>query len=119
MLSERICSTMKIGCEIIQDLIPLFADGCASSSSAKLVGEHLEGCSECRAYASSYARASKISAAKSKKTREFDIDIELPYQHLAKKIRIRRRINTACTIGAVIAGAMALTFVADMYQKNK
>ncbi len=110
---------MKNNCEIIQDLIPLYCDGCASTASCSEVEEHLDCCRECRAFAASYRRASKISAQNSGHTRELDIDIDIPYQHLAKKIRIRRRINTACTVGAVIAGVMLLTFAADKHQKKQ
>ncbi len=110
---------MMTNCEIIEDLIPLYSDGCASPASAKMIEEHLEECEGCRAFAASYSRSSKIRAARSNITREVDFDIELPYRNLAKKIRIRRRINTACTIGGVIAAAILLTFAADMYQKDK
>ena len=117
MHSERICSKKMNNCEIIQDLIPLYGDGCASESTKELISEHLAACSECRAFAASYARASRIRPSGKKMLRELDIDIVSPYSSLAKKIRIRRRISTACTIGGVIAGAMVLTFLADRYQK--
>ena len=108
---------MKNNCEIIQDLIPLYLDGCASEASAHMVEEHIDECRECRSYAASYRRASKITANAGGVTRELDFDIDVPYSHLAKKIRIRRRINAACMIGGVIAGAMALTFLAEKYNK--
>ena len=110
---------MKNNCEIIQDLIPLYLDGCASVPSAAAVEEHLDECRECRSFAASYKRASKITANTGGRTRELEMNIDVPYSHLAKKIRIRRRINTACSIGAVIAGAMILTFIADKHQKSK
>ena len=116
MRSERICSKMETNCEIIQDLIPLYSDGCASAPTEKMICGHLDECPECRAFAASYMRASKIRAASANKTRELDIDIELPFRNLAKKIKIRRRISTACTIGGIIAGAMVLTFLAELYQ---
>ena len=34
-------------CEVIQDLLPLYADGSLSKASAELVDEHLSGCEEC------------------------------------------------------------------------
>lgn len=109
---------MKNKCEIIQDLIPLYCDGCASETSREEVEAHIDECRECRSFAASYRRASRISARSAQHTREVDIDIDLPYRNLAEKIRIRRRINTACSIGAVIAGAMALTFVFDRIMKK-
>lgn len=34
-------------CEVILDLIPLYADGCCSAESKKLVEEHIRSCPEC------------------------------------------------------------------------
>ncbi len=104
-------------CEIIQDLIPLYCDGCASPSSCAEVEEHIDECRECRAFAASYRRASRISAHTAEATREVDIDIDIPYRNLAEKIRIRRRISTACTAGAIVAGAMVLTYLFDRKSK--
>ncbi|MBQ2863173.1 MAG: zf-HC2 domain-containing protein [Clostridia bacterium] len=109
---------MKNKCELIQDLLPLYCDGCASAYSCAEVEEHLDECSECRCFAASYRRASKISAKTAKTSREHTIDIELPYATLAERIRIRRRINTACSIGGVIAGAMLLTYVLDKLSRK-
>lgn len=37
-----------MNCDVIKDLLPLYVDGCCSEESAKLVGEHLDMCDECR-----------------------------------------------------------------------
>ena len=34
-------------CKIINDLIPLYIDGCCSEESKKAVNEHIEKCSSC------------------------------------------------------------------------
>lgn len=39
---------MNIDCEIIRDLLPLYADGVCSDRSRTLVEEHLSGCTACR-----------------------------------------------------------------------
>ncbi len=39
---------MKINCDIIRDLLPLYCDEFCSESSKKLVEEHLSNCNECR-----------------------------------------------------------------------
>lgn len=39
---------MKITCEIIQDLLPLYVDGMLSDDSCHLVEEHLKGCQDCK-----------------------------------------------------------------------
>lgn len=38
---------MKLPCELVQDLLPLYHDGVCSEDSAALVGEHLKDCAEC------------------------------------------------------------------------
>lgn len=40
---------MKISCEIIQDLLPLYCDGVCSGYSKQAVETHLETCEKCRA----------------------------------------------------------------------
>lgn len=38
---------MKISCDIIKDLLPLYVDGACSDESVNLVEEHLKECSDC------------------------------------------------------------------------
>ncbi|MGN0586477.1 MAG: zf-HC2 domain-containing protein [Oscillospiraceae bacterium] len=40
---------MNVSCNIIEDLLPLYADGLCSEDSRRLVDEHTEGCTECKA----------------------------------------------------------------------
>ena len=40
---------MKISCEIIQDLLPLYCDGVCSPESNQAVEAHLAGCEKCKA----------------------------------------------------------------------
>ena len=37
-----------MNCNIIEDLIPLYIDGCCSEESKKTVTEHIQGCAGCR-----------------------------------------------------------------------
>lgn len=39
---------MSISCEVIKDLLPLYADGICSNESKKLVEEHLKKCEGCK-----------------------------------------------------------------------
>lgn len=39
---------MKNKCEIVQDLLPLYVDGCCTQSSRELVEEHLKECAACK-----------------------------------------------------------------------
>lgn len=40
---------MKISCEIIRDLLPLYLDGVCSDGSRAAVEEHIAGCGRCKA----------------------------------------------------------------------
>ena len=40
---------MKLDCEVIRDLLPLYAEHMASPASTALVEEHLQECEACRA----------------------------------------------------------------------
>lgn len=40
---------MKMTCEVIQDLLPLYCDGACSEESKKIVEEHLSDCEKCTA----------------------------------------------------------------------
>ena len=39
---------MKINCEVIRDLLPLYADDVCSAASREMVEEHLQDCNDCR-----------------------------------------------------------------------
>lgn len=39
---------MNVSCEVVRDLLPLYAEGLASEGSRTLVEEHLAGCPDCR-----------------------------------------------------------------------
>ena len=46
---EKEEKTMKLDCEVIRDLLPLYAEHMASPASTALVEEHLQECEACRA----------------------------------------------------------------------
>ncbi len=39
---------MKISCDIIRDLLPLYHDNVCSPDSCKLIAEHLDNCEKCK-----------------------------------------------------------------------
>ena len=41
---------MKMKCEVVRDLLPLYVDGVVSEESRKMIEEHLEECADCREY---------------------------------------------------------------------
>ena len=40
---------MKLSCNVIRDLLPLYRDGVCADETRTLVEEHLAGCASCRA----------------------------------------------------------------------
>lgn len=53
---------MKPNCEVIQDLLPLYADDMVSQVSKETVGAHLESCKECRETLDRFKAAAKMYA---------------------------------------------------------
>ena len=82
---------MKTDCEIIRDLLPLYADDVCSESSRQMIQEHLTECPDCSSLLNQL-RASEIENG----LRE-EKDQVIEYQ--AK--RFRRR---STTVGSVVAG---------------
>lgn len=72
---------MKISCEVIRDLLPLYAEGMASPDSAAIIEEHLAECESCRA---------ELAAM----TKQVQIPVQTETEsilHLGQNIRRRRR----------------------------
>lgn len=51
-----------MNCEIIQDLLPLYADDCCSKASRALVEAHLKTCPDCRALREAFGSAPEPAA---------------------------------------------------------
>lgn len=78
---------MKIGCEVIQDLLPLYVDKLTSKESNQLVYTHLMECKSCKQLHSEMVQDLNISS---------QIEIELPEameQRLIRRIKKKRLIN--------------------------
>ena len=55
-------------CGIIQDLLPLYADGSLSKESAELVEAHIAGCDECKALLEQMQKETNIEVPTAKVT---------------------------------------------------
>ena len=53
---------MKITCNIIEDLLPLYVEDMVSEDSRKLVEEHLKGCPACRKMQEEMMRENRLTA---------------------------------------------------------
>ena len=94
----------KIDCSIIKDLLPLYADEVCSEESRKLVAEHIEHCTECKAELEKMGINISVSAEK---------DIKVVK-------RIKKRIRTEKIIVSLVAVLCAFTvvFFSGMYLLN-
>lgn len=84
-----------MNCKIIQDLLPLYADGIASEETNEAVREHIAECEECgKIYEKMTAYTKIIESAQT--------DREVDYM---KKIKSRGIKITAAVVGGLIAAA--------------
>ena len=80
---------MKHECDIVRDLLPLYAEKLGSEATTELVKEHLKGCPACRVELEKLREP--VPAAP-----EIDVDAE-PLRRL-KKALLRKKVQTVlCT----------------------
>ena len=53
---------VKMNCNIIKDLLPLYVDGCCCEESAKVIEEHIKNCEECGKYLESIKKPIEMKA---------------------------------------------------------
>lgn len=83
---------MNNNCNIIKDLLPLYADGVCSKESCTLVEEHIKECSACRSELETMGNDIKLPSAKD----------------TAALKRIKRRIRAEKIVAGLVAGAVIL-----------
>jgi len=91
---------MKISCEVIGDLLPLYVKGIASKDSQMLIEEHLVSCPDC---------AKKLESMKKQFENELSGDVYVRSLKKVKNTLLRKRVQTivftvmlTLTIAAVI-----------------
>ena len=82
---------MKTDCEVIRDLLPLYADDVCSGASRQMIDEHLQECPDCSGMLEKL-RAHEIETG-------LQEEKEQVIEHQAKQFRRR-----GATVGSVIAG---------------
>lgn len=95
---------MKITCNIVQDLLPLYVDEALSEDSRMLVEEHLEGCGTCRKAADMLKEEQK-NIEEIRENGPRDEDIIKAFVKIRRKIW-RKRIFAVCL--AVICVILAV-----------
>lgn len=87
---------MKISCDVIRDLLPLYAENMVSTDSGKIVEDHLRGCPSC------------VKALNELKEPVVDITTELHGMELVKE-RIRKRRNLAVGTAVLLIVSILLS----------
>lgn len=103
---------MKISCNIIRDMLPLYVDEVLSEDSKKLVSSHLESCDSCRSYYMQL-KGDDIDEVMEARIEAADSLKKIKRQILKK--RIIAICVTAVVLAAVMLGAFYLGFVKEKY----
>ena len=95
---------MKMSCNIIEDLLPLYVDDMVSEDSRKLVEEHLKECPSCRKMQEEMIKENRLSAvgnrSNSAKTSKTEAEA-------LKKIRRRIRKKRIASVVLAVVLVMA------------
>lgn len=86
---------MKIGCDVIRDLLFLYEEDGCSQESRKLVEEHLKGCKECREYQKKIRFPEEMMAEKPEKDSRKE---EKVIKNSFKKVRRRWAVSLAAVL---------------------
>jgi predicted anti-sigma-YlaC factor YlaD len=101
---------MKISCEIIKDLLPLYLDGVCSNDSKVAVDEHLTACENCKAELQAMQTSLPlINAEQNLKEAEAVKNLSKRWKKSMKKALLKGIIITLITIGAIAAIALVLS----------
>ena len=94
----------KDKCEIVTDLLPLFADHCCSDKTSLMIKTHLDGCHNCRAYLNSIKTTPKNVYTHNK----HDIPDSSPdYAKVITKLRHRKTVKTV-VLTTLLATSVAI-----------
>ncbi len=92
---------MKVPCEVVKDLLPLYCDGVCSQESKSLVEEHLEKCEACREEYQKLREDEMALAQAGEEEKRLEA-----LRQVKKKLRIKRAVAAAL---AVVVFAIACT----------
>lgn len=103
---------MKLCCNIIRDLLPLYIDGIESDESRDAIKEHLKYCPDCRKYYKSINKALSVEADEAISGMHND------YKKISKKIR-RRRALYAGTAAAMLLASVTYSVYSIINDQRK
>lgn len=100
---------MRMKCEIIQDLIPVYYDGIASDATYTEVRLHLKNCPECRQYYTQYRHSMQMELATDTAFNEPASD---SFASLSRRVRRRKLLSTASVTAIAAVAAAAIVYSA-------
>lgn len=107
---------MRMKCEIIQDLIPIYHDGIASDTTQRETRLHLQQCAECRKAYQNYCRSLHIEMRQAALTG--DDPLRDTFAALSKRLR-RRRILSAASVSSIAAVAVTVVLIGIIREINR
>ena len=91
---------MKITCNIIEDLLPLYIDDMVSEDSRQLVEEHLKECAACRKMLDEMKKENQLRTVSGNAKRNSDCRTEIaPLKKIRRRIRRKRMISIILAAG--------------------
>lgn len=94
---------MKDNCQMVRDLLPLYAENVASEESRTFVAAHIEECETCRNH------LKELQAALPEKSREMTEEEEALFQQKVRELlRKRRRRMLRNVLAGIVIGAVLL-----------
>ena len=86
-------------CEVVRDLLPIYADHGTSPETTALVAQHIAKCESCSKYLG-YIRKSNA-----RKREEIKAEITPDYLDFMKALKRRRKLGKVVTVSAMIISA--------------
>lgn len=110
---------MRMKCEIIQDLIPVYHDGIASEETCRTMRLHMKNCTDCRRYYAQFCRSMQL---------ELPSDTDMTpdavgdaFVSLSRRMRRRKMLSTASlsALGAIAAAAAVFFICGEIRHRKK
>lgn len=96
---------MKVNCDIIKDLLPLYVDNISSEETNKLIEEHLMECEKCKEHFNIIKEETKVSS----------IDEKKAIKNFLQKIKKKRLI---AIILSIITTLLLVTVIWSVFNKK-
>ena len=103
---------MKDNCQMVRDLLPLYAENVASEESRKFVAAHLEECEACRNH------LKELQAALPEESRKMTEEEEAMFQQKVRELlrKRRRRMLRNVLVGIIIGAVLLFAFLIGKYE---